>query len=285
MQKYIHIAIVTSEGLASNNHGENDGNLSAMQKILWGEEVYTTVSAEAIRWALRHQLQLDGQTVNRRWDSDKNDYEYSNGLTKGAPNYDAQKFVDDDVFGFMHADSEKNGGNGTKKRKGALDVSRAISTTPFVGDITFGAKAGEKGRTSLHSQEVHYTAYQFGATLNLTDAKDMDRALHVVQGFDRLNRVGGNHSRFQFDFSPASILLWVTSNPANKLLNSFDSPDTASKFLKRLNQGRFNPKELFVGGDITDNEAALEILVDANVSITGDPAKAIEEACDAALEA
>ena len=36
------------------------------------------------------------------------------------------------------------------KRRGALEVTRAISLTPFAGDITFNAKSGEKSSTSLY---------------------------------------------------------------------------------------------------------------------------------------
>ncbi len=59
----------------------------------------------------------------------------------------------------MRAEAGKTeGAKGTAdKRRGCLEIARAISTTPFSGDLTFNAKSGEKGRTSLYGTEVHST--------------------------------------------------------------------------------------------------------------------------------
>ena len=46
--------ILTAYGVAANNLGENDRNVSKLQKLLWHGETHTTVSAEAIRWSLRY---------------------------------------------------------------------------------------------------------------------------------------------------------------------------------------------------------------------------------------
>ena len=51
MSKHLFGLVVTPYGTAANNRGENEGNITTLQKILWKNEVHTTVSAEAIRWA------------------------------------------------------------------------------------------------------------------------------------------------------------------------------------------------------------------------------------------
>ena len=45
----IHIfgAVLTANGVAANNRGESEGNISTLQKLLWQGQVHTTVSAEA----------------------------------------------------------------------------------------------------------------------------------------------------------------------------------------------------------------------------------------------
>jgi len=96
--------ILTGYGTAANNRGENDGNITTLQKILWKNEVHTTVSAEAIRWALRYYWQTSGNgcEVNRRWNDQINDNEWK------TPDFDPKLYIDDDVLGFMRADVRAN---------------------------------------------------------------------------------------------------------------------------------------------------------------------------------
>ena len=49
--------IITPYGTAANNRGENQGNATTLQKLLWQGRTHSTVSAEAIRFALRRRLE------------------------------------------------------------------------------------------------------------------------------------------------------------------------------------------------------------------------------------
>src|SRR5436309_3246076 len=60
MSKHLFGAVVTPHGIAANNRGENEGNLTTLQKVLWNGDVHTTVSAEAIRWAVRDDTPAEG---------------------------------------------------------------------------------------------------------------------------------------------------------------------------------------------------------------------------------
>lgn len=95
--------IITSLGTAANNRGENEGNITTLQKILWRGEVHTTVSAEAIRWALRYHWQTNGNgnLVNRQWNDESNDNEWQG-------DFDPEKYIDDDVLGYMKAEAAKS---------------------------------------------------------------------------------------------------------------------------------------------------------------------------------
>lgn len=58
MSKHLFVTVVTPTAIAANNRGEGDGStLSTLQKITFGNDQYTTVSAEAIRWAFREYFQ------------------------------------------------------------------------------------------------------------------------------------------------------------------------------------------------------------------------------------
>lgn len=262
--------ILTNYGTAANNRGENEGNITTLQKILWQGEVHTTVSAEAIRWALRYYWQTAGEyQVNRQWDDDKNDNLWRD------PNFSDELYIDDDVLGFMRADAAKTEANdeeeptdGKKKKKavpkgtatvkrGVLEVTRAVSTQPFAGDITFNAASGQKGRTSLYGTEVHATRYQYGFALTPDRLKNKSRIHGVLDGLTSLGGVAGNHSRFLYDFAPDSIVLRWTHDFSPRLLYCFEEEDQVTSvpdLIRRIEAGDLNPQELWVAGAICNTE-------------------------------
>ncbi|MBD2105331.1 type I-B CRISPR-associated protein Cas7/Cst2/DevR [Leptolyngbya sp. FACHB-261] len=267
--------VLTSYGTAANNRGENEGNITTLQKLLWKGEVHSTVSAEAIRWALRYYWQTAGDNykVNRRWDDDKNDNVWEN------TNFSDQEYIDDDVLGFMRAEGAKEEASDEPKQKGkkaskgtttakrgVLEVTRAVSTTPFVGDITFNAASGQKGRTSLYGTEVHATQYQYGFAMTPERLKDQSRVIAVLDGLTALGGVAGNHSRFLYDFSPESIVLRWTQDFSPRFLYCFAADEggeiSAPELVRRVQNGDINPKELWVAGSIansSDGEALEEL--------------------------
>lgn len=306
MSKHLFGLVVTPYGTAANNRGENEGNITTLQKILWNGEMHTTVSAEAIRWALRYFWQRKGIAVNRVWSDERSDHEWSDqmwlpwtdpeGTGKGKESY-----IDDDVLGFMLAEAADSDGSDSAeglskekdeldkrykalakeeqkseagkeikkkikdlddkikllkkgtcdKRRGALEVSRAISLTPFAGDITFNAKSGTKTNTSLYGTEVHATRYQYGIALTPESLRVKSRGLDVVDAVTSLSEVAGNHSRFLYDFSPDAVIYRWTDDFAPRMLYGFSSADAQSLsipgILGRIKQGDINASELIVG--------------------------------------
>ena len=264
--------ILTAYGVAANNRGENDGNLSKLQKLLWHGETHTTVSAEAIRWSLRYTWQRQGLPVNREW----------NPLilksTWQDPNFDPDKYLDDDILGFMHAEAAKIDEaeedpevppipakgrakgkpkpKGTAvKRRGALDVTPAVSTRPFHGDVTFNARSSEKDRNSLYATERHATYYQYGFCLSPEYLQDKSRTLDVLDGLVGIDKVAGNHGRFLFDFAPTNIVLRWTKDLNPRLLYCFEQDEqeqlSLPDLIYRVESGDINPQELWIGGQLS----------------------------------
>lgn len=263
--------LLTSYGTAANNRGENEGNITPLQKLEWKGEIHTSISAEAIRWALRYYWQRAGYPVNRRWDEDAKpvaDHIWQ------EPNFDEERFIDDDVLGFMRAEaakleaSDQPKGKGKKApkgtttaRRGVLEVTRAVSTTPYAGNITFNAKSGSKGGTSLYATEVHATRYQYGYALTPDRLKDKSRIHAVLDGLISIGEVAGNHARFLYDFSPESIVLRWTHDFSPRFLYCFEEDwfeeDETTKVLvpdlvRRVGAGDIDPKELWIGGAISE---------------------------------
>ena len=312
MSKHLFGLIATSYGAAANNRGDNEGNMTTLQKLLWKGDVHTTVSAEAIRWALRYYWQKkDENSVNRRWNDDSSEHDWQDQTWSSWTSQDAAQraeptFIDDDVMGFMLAEAANTDGSdgsdeikkekkdlenkynalskeGQKapagkalkeqakalnakikvlsagtcdKRRGALEVTRAISLSPFAGDITFNAKSGKKGNTSLYSTEVHATRYQYGFALTPEALRVRERILDVVDAITSLCEVAGNQSRFLFDFSPEAVIFRWTEDFAPRILYGFEmAADTSLSFpqvLDRVEAGDIDAGELLVGGRIVD---------------------------------
>ncbi|MBG1266649.1 DevR family CRISPR-associated autoregulator [Nostoc sp. WHI] len=283
--------ILTSYGTAANNRGENEGNVTPLQKLDWKGEVHTTVSSEAIRWALRYYWQNFGYLVNRRWD--ENAQPVANHIMQDH-NFDDIRFIDDDVLGFMQAeaakveasdesegesegasqDENKKISKGKDKqtsprkgkqkpkgkiiaRRGVLEVTRAVSIIPFMGDITFNAVSGIKNRNSLYATEIHATRYQYGFALTPDSLKDKSRIHAVLDGLISIGEVAGNHARFLYDFSPESIVLRWTHDSSPRFLYCFEEDErrniTVPDLVRRVEAGDIDPKELWIGGAISKN--------------------------------
>ena len=276
MTFHLYGNILTFYGVAANNRGENQGNITTLQKLLWKGETHTKVSSEAIRWAIRYYWQKAGIPVNRVLNDDlpneKNPH-------RQDPKFNPIDYIDDDLLGFFEAESAKKDtkdenqqqstaqekGKSNKKpkpkgtvtdRRGRLDVTRAISTIPYDGKVTFSSKSGKKDRTSIYGTEFHGTRYQFGFGITPESCKDKSRVLSLLDAIVSMYRVGGNHGRFLFDFAPESIILRWTNDFAPRFLYCYDEDDLGNisipKLLRQIRSGDLDPAELWVGGEIAE---------------------------------
>jgi len=297
MSLHVFGAIVTHHGTAANNRAENEGNITTLQKLLWFGRVHSSVSAEAIRFAIRRRLGEHEET-NRHWvESEQKPF---NAWNDGAFEKWAagESYIDDDVLGFMSADAAKEENNeesttdgpkrkakGTAKvRRSPLEVTRAISLCPFGGDVTFNAaspgatpsaarkdeKKGAKGSVAdvknpvPYGTEVHATRYQYGFALTPGSLRKPERAAIVVQAICALGEVAGNHGRFLYDFSPESAVFRITHDPAPRLLYVFDEDKKshaldAPDLLSRVQAGDIPGSELIVAGGFARSDAAREL--------------------------
>ena len=267
MSKHLFGQVITSYGTSANNRGETEGNITTLQKLLWKNEIHTTVSAEAIRWALRYYWQLSGEEVNRVWDANASVHKFEDNKWLGwsaNAKKGSKTFIDDDALGFMQAESGKQDGEkGTATiRKGMLEFSRAISLLPYSGDITFNSKSGEKSNTSLYGTEVHATRYQYGFSLTPELLNDKERAYKILNGILNLNQVAGNQSRFLYDFSPESVILRWTDDFAPRILYSFEENDNSvsiPSIIDKVNSGDLEGDTLIIAGAITKLPEVLKL--------------------------
>jgi len=281
---YLYGTILTGEAVAANNRGDNIGNTTTLQKVFHQDDLHTSVSAEAIRFALRYRFQLENLNINRSYDPEAGRLDYEDEKrTKWNPAGDV--FIDDDLMGFMDAaaaqaekeDEEASAAEAptiesdtptkgakkpkakgkTTKRPSPLAIGRAVSLRPYRGELSFNAVSGEKvkGKLSLYNAEMHGTEYQYSFGLNLDDVVRKENIGHLVDSIIDPPPVAGNHARFAYDFSPASIVLRVTNAHSSKIQNCFEHDEasrsyTVERLIRRIESGDVPADELIVGGEL-----------------------------------
>src|SRR5207244_11069564 len=94
MSLHVFANFVTPFGTAANNRAETEGNITTLQKILWMGETHSTVSAEAIRFALRRRFSgTESPGTNRKWDEDDRNNTWTDWQFKGWASEKAKTFI------------------------------------------------------------------------------------------------------------------------------------------------------------------------------------------------
>jgi CRISPR-associated protein Cst2 len=279
--KNIYGCVVTPQDLSSNNRGESIGNLSCLQKVQVGAKEYTRVSSEAIKLAVLETV------IASQWDETNREWDPCSRVSSWKDHRDPAKYFDDDLFGFLRAeavrieetpqdidtDDNKKDKKKTKApkqrgeslaRKGAFEINAAISTSPFLGDVTFNATSaakvdskGNSNKTSLYATEMHWTRYQWGFAINPFSVIKKERINILLRAIADISSVAGNHSRFKFDFSPQAIAMRVTYHCAPKIFKTFSCEGNdirATELIKLVQWGEIDPKELYLGGSVNDQD-------------------------------
>ena len=256
MSIHVFANFVTPYGTAANNRAENEGNMTTLQKLLWMGDTHSTVSAEAIRFALRRRFaEMEKEGTNRNWDEDVRANSWK-----------------DPSFKSWAAPKEEGESGSANVRRAVLEVTRAVSLTPWVGDVSFNAaspgatpSAQKKGvNPAPYGTELHATRYQYGIALTPERLRDKSRAAKAVEALCSIGTVAGNHGRFLFDFSPEIVVFRLTQDPAPRLLYCFETPDegktiSASGLLKRLKSGDILKEELILGVSDIGSELAVKL--------------------------
>lgn len=276
MSLHVFATFVTPFGTAANNRAETEGNITTLQKLLWMGQTHSTVSAEAIRFALRRRL-IAVEPTNRKWDEDDRNNVWEDWTFKGWANDKDKTFIDDDLLGYMTAEAAKEEGEtgSVNMRRAVLEVTRAVSLTAWAGDVTFNAASpgatpsASKGENRSknpvpYGTEVHATRYQYGIALTPERLRDKSRAAKAIKALCELGTVAGNHGRFLFDFSPDSVIFRITEDPAPRFLYCYETPDDgksvdAKQLLERVQDGDVVPKELIIGGTIAKTETGQKL--------------------------
>lgn len=223
--KALTITYLTPVSFASLNGSDKEAdNISSIKKISAGVEQYPYISAQAVRRALRNQLEVMG-------------WELSEGavstIKKGAATtkQEPDKYIDDDLFGFMGTESGEGSAPGSAhKRTSVVRVSPLVALNPYQGDLDFGTnymgiEAG--GNPNIFETEVHAGLYRGTILIEIDRVGSGDGFTKELDSKAKAERVkamlasvknlwaSGRQSRYLADISPKFIAgaLLAVKNP------------------------------------------------------------------------
>lgn len=228
----ITITYLSKITFASLNGADKEiDNINPIKKITMsnGEEL-PYLSAQAVRRALRDKLTENGIQMSPISEASAN---------RGAPKTecDPEKYIDDDLFGYMDAEKGKDGGKGKSTvRTSPIRVESLVALSNYKGDLDFGTnymgkgkkdKTGKDIQPNIFETEIHSGIYRgsilieldrigcgdgFENQLNKKEKKK--RALAFINAFRNLWN-SGRQTRFLADISPKFIAgaYMTTKNP------------------------------------------------------------------------
>ncbi len=151
--KALTLTYLTPVSFASLNGSDKEAdNISSIKKIKVGKEEFPYVSSQAVRRALRNQLEVLGRTLSEG---------EASKIAKGAATtkQEPKNYIDDDLFGYMGTEEAAEGKKGkATKRTSVVRVSPLVALNPYLGDLDFGTnymgtKAG--GDPNIFETEIH----------------------------------------------------------------------------------------------------------------------------------
>lgn len=233
--KSLTLTYLTPVSFASLNGGDKEAdNMVNIKKLTreteQGPKAYPYVSSQAVRRALRERLSDLGWKLSEGVAAEQK---------KGAATTLQQpdKFIDDDLFGYMEGKKGDDGGKGKPiTRTSPVRVSPLLAMDAYQGDLDFGTnymsvKAG--GDPNIFETEIHSGLYRgtilieldrVGCGNGFTEeglpkserAKRVSGLLTAVQNL----WTSGRQSRFLADISPKFVAAAATRVKAPIFLES-----------------------------------------------------------------
>lgn len=223
--KALTLTYLTPVSFASLNGSDKEAdNISSIKKIKVGKEEFPYVSSQAVRRALRNQLEVLGRTLS---EGEAAKIKKGAATTKQEPD----NYIDDDLFGYMGTEEAAEGKKGkATKRTSVVRVSPLVALNPYQGDLDFGTnymgtKAG--GDPNIFETEIHSGLYRGSILIELDRVgsgdgfdKDLDNKEKAQRVKDLLNATknlwaSGRQSRFLADIAPKFVAaaMLKTKNP------------------------------------------------------------------------
>ena len=269
---------------SANYRGESEMNRAVIQRVTVGRFEYPIISPEAIRNALREELNAFGLPCNRERLDDEDQ------LAVKFRDYPwPEKYADDFFFGYMvaHRNQVKleklNGRKFQFKRDSIFRMNLALALEPYRHDALFTQSPLTKESpwqnattSALLHRETSVNAFQYPFAINVADChldradpltpdevspgghtyasqgeRNKDWLCYLLRAVAELNDVAGNHARSYFEMAPASIVLRVSDSlVAGYDLYAFQPDGSLPEVVQGILAGDYPGNEFLLGGQI-----------------------------------
>jgi len=268
--KALTLTYLTPVSFASLNGSDKEAdNISSIKKIKVGKEEYPYVSSQAVRRALRNQLEVLGRTLSEG---------EAAKIAKGAATtkQEPANYIDDDLFGYMGTEEAAEGKKGkATKRTSVVRVSPLVALNPYLGDLDFGTnymatKAG--GDPNIFETEIHSGLYRGSILIELDRVgsgdgfdKELNNKEKAQRVKDLLNAIknlwaSGRQTRFLADIAPKFVAaaMLKTKNPIflesiqveGKILNTGMIKETLKDYNKEIVASTIGMRQGFFEGPV-----------------------------------
>ncbi|MFZ5948364.1 MAG: type I-B CRISPR-associated protein Cas7/Cst2/DevR [Stygiobacter sp.] len=169
----------------SLNYGESLGNISELKKINSGDNTYSYMSRQAIRYELYKSL-----TEQFKMDTAKAvPLDKSKGVIQFKSEVNIKDYAEADLFGYMK--TVKDGKSAT--RSAVVRTTPAVALEPFLNDIEFGTNKNFADRINENSDifqfEHQSSLYSYTMTIDLDRVGKDDNDSVEIEQTDKYERV------------------------------------------------------------------------------------------------
>lgn len=279
----INIAYIFKTSLGSINGSWTEGNVSTVKKITTPSgHQYPYISGQSIKYQIRKawkDMNIDNFLSETKQAEKKEGVNFTSG--------DPEKFIDDDLLGYMIASKNEN-----RRRTAVVRTSAAIGLFPFRNDRDLGTKSKEEigGDVSaggnIFETEIYYNYFRVNFLIEIDrlgefqdfelskENKGKINTISIDKKRERLNHLlkaithiwgGGKQSRFLTDISPKFIVITAQTAKSPIFLETLtlnEKEEINTKAVNEVLEGNNNIIETkFIGlqSGIFKNNVASEI--------------------------
>jgi CRISPR-associated protein Cst2 len=285
----VSITSIIKTSIGSINGSFTEGNISTIKKITTPEGLYIPyISGQSLRHSLRESIS----------DSDYSLSEIKKTTAiRGVDHTDGDpiNFIDDDIFGYMIAETNNN-----RRRTAPIRVSPAVGLFPYMGDRDLGTKSkegveGQELGGNMFETEIYNNFFRTTILLELDRigvfkkielGKDKNKTENVIlDQEERTKRIntflnallriwgGGKQSRFLTDLTPKLLISTVQTAKVPIFLESLqiskDCEIHTNQILEVLNDYQNIIESIFIGirsGIFSNEQEVISELQSQNIN-------------------
>jgi len=168
----------------SLNYGESLGNISELKKFNSGDNTYTYMSRQAIRYELYKTLSEQFKMDKKRAPLDK-----KQGVIQFSPKVNIEDHAEADLFGYMKTVKREKSGT----RSAVVRITPAVALEPYLNDIEFGTNKNFADRINDNPNPFQFehqsSLYSYTITIDLDRIGEDENDKKKIKASEKGKRV------------------------------------------------------------------------------------------------